>query len=343
MTLIKVEKRNGRWVRAETGEPLTVDELHRAYYLGALGKQWEEREEVGHLMTMAMSLPPTDLARLAKYWSDMAEPLVRFDLNQFMDWKRQRDDPLYAEHQRKIKERLLGFREQQFEEFKAEQPPPTAADKAKSPWRGLPDTVALDADPEVLATAARVRELLTYDPHTGVFRWRIDRRCGFEGYLGRRRIAAKAGSVAGHKSSDGRIYISIDDRKYLAHRLAWLLVKGAWPKGIDHRDCDPSNNRWGNLRLATQAQNVRNARIRCNHPTGLKGVSFDKRRGTFYARIRLNGRGHHLGNFDHPEPAHAEYREAARRLHGRFANLGLPKREWQRRWVWFLLSRVHID
>ena len=40
----------------------------------------------------------------------------------------------------------------------------------------------------------------------------------------------KAGSIAGTLDSDGNRVIRINRRMYIAHRLAWLLVKGRWPK-----------------------------------------------------------------------------------------------------------------
>jgi hypothetical protein len=84
-----------------------------------------------------------------------------------------------------------------------------------------------------------VAQLLDYDPATGDFRWKV------------RRSGMKAGSIAGTLDSDGNRVIRINRRMYIAHRLAWLLVKGRWPKSpIQHRNCIKDDNRFANLREA---------------------------------------------------------------------------------------------
>ena len=82
-------------------------------------------------------------------------------------------------------------------------------------------------------TAERVRELLHYDPLTGVFRWKQDR---FSGRYGKQ-IAAKAGDVFGYEHGNGYLRGHLDGKKYFLHRLAWLYVHGEWPEfHVDHRD-----------------------------------------------------------------------------------------------------------
>jgi hypothetical protein len=103
-----------------------------------------------------------------------------------------------------------------------------------------------------MLTAERLRELLHYDPDTGVFTWlRVK---------GRR---VRVGALSGKANGGGYFQIGVDGRIYYAHRLAWLYVHGEWPvASIDHVNCDRCDNRLANLRPATKAQNAANARKR---------------------------------------------------------------------------------
>ena len=96
-------------------------------------------------------------------------------------------------------------------------------------------------------------------------------------------------------------------------------MTGEWCSAvIDHRDGDPSNNRWDNLRRATVSQNNANRRLHRNNKCGFKGV-VQNPWGRFIASIYKNGRRIHLGMFATPEAAHAAYVAAARELFGEFA------------------------
>jgi hypothetical protein len=152
-------------------------------------------------------------------------------------------------------------------------------------------------------TADRLRELLDYDPLTGVFLWKISRG------------NARAGAVAGTLNSAGYRQIRIDGRAYLADRLAWFSMTGDWPPGlVDHRDRDTENNSWANLRPCNHSQNAANS-LRKN--VGLKGVT---RRGQrFRASIKVDGKHFHLGHYDTSEDAHAAYLAAAISHFGEFA------------------------
>lgn len=151
-------------------------------------------------------------------------------------------------------------------------------------------------------SSARLRELLHYDPITGLFYWR------------QARSNRPAGAVAG-TISDGYIQIQVDGRLTRAHRLAWLYMTGKWPaEHIDHWDGDGTNNRFKNLRPASQQlnnENIRKARRR-KHALPLGVV---KNRKRWSAAITVNRKRVHLGTFDSPELAHAAYVTAKRKLH----------------------------
>lgn len=160
------------------------------------------------------------------------------------------------------------------------------------------------------ASIERVHELLTYDPDTGILRWRISR-------VGR---GCVAGCEAGGVRPLGYRLITIDRAFYGAHVLAWVLMRGEWPDDeIDHIDLQRSNNIWSNLRLATRAQNARNRCGNVTSRTGFKGVFPCRNLKSWFAKIVVSGKRHYLGTFESREEAHAAYREAASLFHGEFA------------------------
>jgi len=158
-------------------------------------------------------------------------------------------------------------------------------------------------------TAKRLREVLHYDPETGVFTWAVT--------LSQRAIA---GSVAGSVHASGYRYIGIDGQRYPAQRLAWLYMTGEWPSDlVDHENLTPGDDRWSNLREATRAQNAWNAPCHRDNTTGFKGVYWHKAAGKWMAQIKANGRLVYLGLFTDINAAAAAYAGAAHRFHGEFA------------------------
>lgn len=153
---------------------------------------------------------------------------------------------------------------------------------------------------EVL-TAERLRELLDYNPATGVFTWK--RKTG----------SKSAGSLAGTPHNGRYINIQVAGKQYRAHRLAWLWMTGSWPHAeVDHRI--GLSNAWENLRLVTRHANMQNQRrAHKRNSCGFLGVT--KQGMKYRPRLWVNGRNMSLGLFDTPEQAHAAYLSAKRTNH----------------------------
>nr|WP_275448476.1 HNH endonuclease [Mesorhizobium sp. IRAMC:0171] len=158
-------------------------------------------------------------------------------------------------------------------------------------------------------TQQRLKDVMHYDPETGLFTWRVT--------LSNR---AKAGTTVGSDDGRGYIVIRLDKRRYYAHRLAFLYMTGEWPPHlVDHEDLNPSNNRWKNIRPATFRQNMCNQSLRSDNSLKLKGV-YEQQAGKFIATIHLGGRKKkHLGTFADPQMAHDAYIKAANDTFGEFA------------------------
>jgi hypothetical protein len=147
-------------------------------------------------------------------------------------------------------------------------------------------------------------ELLNYDPETGAFTWKVKAHRGAK-------IGARAGTV---KKPEGYRRIRWRGKVYYEHRLAWLMMTGEAPQQIDHKDANRTNNKFNNLRAATDALNQENRRTaRSDSGSGLIGAMRNKR--GFMARIQVRGAMHHLGTFADAETAHAKYVAAKRQLH----------------------------
>lgn len=88
---------------------------------------------------------------------------------------------------------------------------------------------------------------------------------------------------------------------------------------IDHINGIRWDNRKINLRVATNKDNIRNARLSRANTSGYKGVIFDRRRGKYYAAICVNGQKKFLGYFIDPVTAARAYDRAAVFYFGVFA------------------------
>jgi HNH endonuclease len=126
-----------------------------------------------------------------------------------------------------------------------------------------------------MLTHDRLKELLSYDPKTGLFTWNLDRN---------ERI--KKGEQAGTIDHKGYVRIRIGNKKYRAHRLAYLYMTGEWPTTIlDHINRNRSDNKWSNLRPVTERYNYYNASDNRNNSSGVRGVHWQKGINRWVAKI----------------------------------------------------------
>jgi len=136
----------------------------------------------------------------------------------------------------------------------------------------------------MIITQAQLKEVLHYNPNTGLFEW-IDR-------LSNR---VKINDVAG-TLSNGYITIQVFSKLYQAHRLAWLYMTGSWPKEhIDHINHIRDDNRWINIRGATNSENQKNKTKRKDNKSGVTGVCWDKQRQKWSSELKVDGVKVHLG------------------------------------------------
>lgn len=137
--------------------------------------------------------------------------------------------------------------------------------------------------------------------------------------LGRFR-SVKTDELVGHVCKDiGYRKIFYNGRQVLEHRLVWFFEYGSFPDGqIDHINCDRTDNRVINLRIATYSQQRANTRLSAANSSGFKGVSYRKDKNKWVAEVKLNGCKKHLGYYKTPELAHDAYVQAAKKIFGEY-------------------------
>lgn len=161
-----------------------------------------------------------------------------------------------------------------------------------------------------------VRELLHYDPETGVFTWlargerwfKTARDCQSWNtrYSGKRAGRVLTFPKTGYQYRGIRVL----GRDCKEHRLAWLyMTDEPLPSEIDHKSRDGTDNRWSNLRSSTRANNSRNRSMPRNNTSGITGVTWHKPTGRWLAGCKINGVRHNLGRFDDLDDAAKKVKE----------------------------------
>ena len=166
-----------------------------------------------------------------------------------------------------------------------------------------------------ILTQKRLKELLHYDPDTGVFTWLVYRN-----------VNARVGGRCGHVE-DRTLYrwIYIDDAKHKSARLAFLYMKGRLPSAhMDHINHIRSDDRWCNLREVTQQENNKNKTMQTNNTSGVMGVHWKKAISKWGAKIVVNKKQIHIGYYSSINKA-TSARKAAEVKYGFHKNHGSLK------------------
>lgn len=126
---------------------------------------------------------------------------------------------------------------------------------------------------------------------------------------------------------DGYVYVKLSHGgkrySYPVHRVLWWCVTGSQPEGmLDHKDTNRTHNRMDNLRLASRAENNRNAQRRKDNTSGHKGVAFHKQSGKWRGSVSYEGKKYGCGNHNCPTAAFLATVSRRRELHGEFSNTG---------------------
>lgn len=156
----------------------------------------------------------------------------------------------------------------------------------------------------------RAKALFLFDKEKGVLLWK-------EPTSNR----VRKGDMAGRINNAGHLGVGIDGKRYQVHRLVWCMHNGPIPDGfeIDHVDEDKTNNRLGNLRLASRSQNMSNVSSHAHNTSGVKGISFNRAAGKWEAYVHFNYKKYNLGLFENKENAEKEVRIKRDELHKEFA------------------------
>lgn len=163
---------------------------------------------------------------------------------------------------------------------------------------------------------ACLRNLLDYDPLSGILTWRSREPYQFRSgrvaaaHLCRRWNRDFAGKTALAAQCQKRFVGYVLGTRVFAHCVIWAWMTGEWPTlEIDHIDGDGFNNRWANLRQVSHRQNGMNTKRPSDNTSGHIGVS-KMRCGRWQAYINRNRKRVSLGRFSTIEDAIAARRTA---------------------------------
>lgn len=114
----------------------------------------------------------------------------------------------------------------------------------------------------------------------------------------------KKGSIAGcAKKGSGYRIIKINGKVYYEHRIVFAWHYGYFPKLIDHKNRNRSDNRIENLEDSNHSKNTMNSGLWKTNTSGFRGVSKHKKNNSWIGQTWINGKKHHIGSFKTPQEA----------------------------------------
>ena len=161
--------------------------------------------------------------------------------------------------------------------------------------------------------ANRLREVVEYNQYTGIF-------IRIKAWQGTKPVSSIVGSTDEH----GYLNMMLDGTTKGLHVLAVLYMTGKMPSGqVDHKDHNPSNNIYSNLRIVSHKDNNKNRSIGPRNNSGFVGVHWSVRDKKWIAQINTGSKIKHLGSFDDKADA-IDARKCANIEYGYHENHGKP-------------------
>lgn len=175
-------------------------------------------------------------------------------------------------------------------------------------------------------TPAIIRELLDYDPETGLLTWRHRDRSWFDSDRVWKRWNTRYARKPALALEDRRGYKrgTILSHDFLAHRVAYAHFYGVWPNIVDHENHDKGDNRIENLSDGDSQSNSRNQKCQKGSATGHPGISLLMRESKPAYQVSIGiggGKVKYLGRRRTLEEA-VDLRKTAEREYGYHPNHG---------------------
>ena len=158
-----------------------------------------------------------------------------------------------------------------------------------------------------------------------VHEWRKLIICNFETgnaiWINPQSRRVKRFSIAGGVNRYGYVSLRILGEPFLLHRVLWAMRHGylSGSNQIDHVNCERSDNRMCNLRIASNSENMMNTKLRSTNTSGFKGVWFDKQQSLWIAEIWKDGVKHRVGKFSSAEEASRHLESVRKKYHRNFS------------------------